>query len=113
MTGTIKPDRYAWMLALVAAAGAVAGALVTGAFGYFEHSSDLDAKTIELTISILRSKPDPQTMPLRDWAIDTPQKRAHFQFTAEQVATLKNEKLPYESGPTRLFTLGGVTVAPH
>jgi hypothetical protein len=95
MVESKKTDRSAWWLAVAGTVGVIVGAIITGAFNHFDHASELDAKMIELTAGILRSKPDPETMPLRDWAIDTLQKRAHFQFTPEQIAILKNKKLPY------------------
>jgi hypothetical protein len=91
-------DRSAWWLAVAGAigivTGAVGGAAVTGMFNHIDHASDLDAKMIQLTVSILRSKPDAETMPLRTWAIDTLQRRARFKFTDQQIAVLENQKLP-------------------
>jgi hypothetical protein len=98
MTGPKKDDHTAWWLAAVGLAGAIAGAAITGAFGYSGHSRDLDGKLIELSVGILRSKPTPETMPLREWAIDVIEKRARFTFTASQKAALQNVELPFKPG---------------
>jgi hypothetical protein len=94
MADADKTTRSALWLALVGIAGAMAGALVTGAFNHFDHASDIDAKMIELSISILSANPTPETKPLREWAIDVIQKRAKFNFDEEQIAILKVESLP-------------------
>jgi hypothetical protein len=91
-------DRSAWWLALAGAIGIVAGAAVTGAFNYFDHQRDLDAKMIELSVGILRSTPTPETIPLREWAIDVIEKRAQFKFTAAQRAALLKQELPFKGG---------------
>jgi hypothetical protein len=81
---------------LSAAAGVVGGAIVTGAFGYFSHQYDLDAKMIELSIGILRAEPTLETTPLREWAIDVLDKRANFKFSAVQRAVLLKKELPFK-----------------
>jgi hypothetical protein len=93
-----KPDLSAWWLALAGVIGAVAGALVTGAFNYLDHQRDLDAKMIELSVGILRSEPTPETTPLREWAVDVIEKRAQFKFNAEARATLLKKQLPFVGG---------------
>jgi hypothetical protein len=87
-----------WWLS-AGAAGGIVGVVITGLFNHFDNAGDLDAKMVELTVSILRSKPNPETMPLREWAIDTLQTRAHFKFTADQIAVLKNQTLPNDFQP--------------
>jgi len=75
-------------------AGAVIGAAITSWFNYLSHQNDLDAKMIELSVGILRANVTEETIPLRQWAIDVMNKRAKFQFNAEQVAVLLKQPLP-------------------
>jgi hypothetical protein len=91
-------DRSAWRLAIAGVIGVVAGAVVTGAFNYVSHQGDLDAKMIELSVGILRAEPTPETIPLREWAIDVIDKRAKFNFNSAQRAALLNKPLPFK-GP--------------
>jgi hypothetical protein len=94
----------AWVMPLVVGLlGGVVASVITGTFEYSGHSRDLDAKMIELSVGILRSKPDAETMPLREWAIDVIQKRAGFTFTASQQAALRNGELPFKPGA---FSMG-------
>ena len=39
-------------------------------FTYLSRQNDLNAKMIELSISILRADVQEETLPLREWAID-------------------------------------------
>jgi hypothetical protein len=91
-------DRSAWWLAVAGIVGVVAGALITGAFGYFSHNRDLDAKLIELSVGILRAQPTPETTPLREWAVDVIQKRGDFSFTEAQKNALLSKELPFKPG---------------
>jgi hypothetical protein len=84
--------------AVVGAAGLILGAAVTGAFNYLSHQGDLDAKMIELSVGILRAEPTPETIPLREWAIDVIDKRAQFRFNAAQRAALLKKELPFKGG---------------
>lgn len=74
------------------------GAIITGGFSYFSHQRDLDAKMIELSVGILRADPKPETEPLREWAINVINKRAGFQFNAQQRAILLKKPLPFKGG---------------
>jgi hypothetical protein len=91
-------DRSTWWLALAGAIGVVAGAAITGTFNYLGHKGDVDAKMIELGVGILRTKPTPETMPLREWAIDVIDKRAGFKFNEAQRAALLEKELPFKGG---------------
>src|SRR6266481_3183453 len=82
--------------AIAGAIAVVAGAAITGAFNYFGHQGDLDAKMIELSVGILRSEPTPETTPLHEWAIDVMEKRAPFKFNMEQRAALLKKELPFK-----------------
>jgi hypothetical protein len=93
-------------IAAAGVVGALAGALVTGAFNYFGHKSDLDAKMIELSVGILRAEPTPETSPLREWAIDVIDKRANFSFNAAQRATLLKKELPFKGSFSSAFSAG-------
>jgi hypothetical protein len=87
-------DRSAWWIALAGVIGAIVGTIITGAFNYMGQKGDIDAKMIELSISILQTAPKPETTPLRDWAINTLQARGNFSFTAGERAALLNNSLP-------------------
>jgi 6-phosphogluconate dehydrogenase len=94
-----KPvDHSGWGAAIAAAiAGALVGALgtlATGVLNYWNHQNDIDTQMIELSISVLRAKPTEGTTPLREWAINTIEKRAHFDFTNQQKQVLLKEPLP-------------------
>jgi hypothetical protein len=89
-------DRSAWWLALAGAIGVVAGAAITGTFNHLDHKGDFDAKMIELSVGILRAEPTPETIPLREWAIDVINKRAGFNFNPAQQAALLNKPLPFK-----------------
>jgi hypothetical protein len=89
-------DRSAWWLAVAGTIGVVAGAAITGAFNYLDHQRDLDAKMIELSVGILRAAPTPETVPLREWAVDVIENRAQFKFNATQRAALLKEELPFK-----------------
>jgi len=90
-----KPaDHSPWWLALAGVVGAVVGGAITGGFNYLGHLGDRDAKMIELSVGILRTKPTPETIPLREWAIDVVDKRAGFSFTEKQRAVLLERPLP-------------------
>jgi hypothetical protein len=91
-------DKSGWTLALVGASGLVIGALISGGFSYLNHQGDMDAKMIELSVGVLRADPTPETSPLREWAIDTIEKRAKFSFSAEQRAALLKRRLPFDGG---------------
>jgi len=95
MAESKKVDRSAWWLAVAGTIGVVAGAGVTGAFNYLGQKNDLDAKMIELSVSVLRANPTPGTGPLRAWAIDVIQKRANFSFNQAQQEALLKEPLPF------------------
>jgi len=87
-----------WLLAIVGLLGAVLGAAITGGFNYLTHTGDIDAKMIELSVGILRAQPTPETVPLREWAIDVIDKRAQFKFNAAQRAALLKKELPFTPG---------------
>jgi hypothetical protein len=97
-------DHSPWWLAFAAVVGAIGGAAITGGFNYVDHQGDLDAKMIELGVGILRAGPTPETVPLREWAIDVIQKRAKFSFNEAQRNALLNKELPFiaESGGAEL-----------
>jgi hypothetical protein len=99
MAETGKADRSGWLLALVGVSGILGGALITGAFNYFDHQRDLDGKMIELSISILRAEPTSETIPLREWAIDIMDNRAGFSFNRTQRAVLLKQGLPIAPAP--------------
>jgi hypothetical protein len=84
-------------LAIVGLLGGIVGASITGAFSYFSHRDDLDAKMIELSVGILRTEPTAGTGPLREWAIDVIDKRAKFPFNDAQRTALLTKQLPYQS----------------
>src|SRR5579863_7028410 len=91
-----KETRWSvWWAPLIGFIGVIAGVWIN----HIDHSGDVDAKMVELTVGVLRTKPEPETMPLRDWAIRTLQQRAHFSFTEKQITVLKNQKLPYDFEP--------------
>jgi hypothetical protein len=92
-----KADRSAWWIALAGTVGAVVGTVITGGVDYFDHKGDIDTKMIELSIDILRAQPTPETIPLREWAINTIEKRGDFSFSPEQVAVLRKQQLPHLS----------------
>jgi len=104
-------SKTAWWLAVVGAVGALAGAGITGAFNYFEHKSDLDAKMIELSVSILRTAPAEGTEPLRAWAIDVIEKRGQFKFSQPQQAVLLKKALPYTASNSSLAAQIGTAVS--
>jgi hypothetical protein len=108
--GTVAKERPSWLIPLVAAAGVVGGAIVTGAFGYFSHQYDLDAKMIELSIGILRAEPTPETTPLREWALDVIDRRANFKFNAVQRAVLLKKELPFKGSWSPGYSEGFVPV---
>lgn len=87
-------DRSPWWLAVAAVGGGIFGAVITGTFNYLGHLGDRDAKMVELSIGILRTKPTPETIPLREWAIDVVDKRAGFAFSEKQRAVLLERPLP-------------------
>jgi hypothetical protein len=91
-------DRSASQFVIVGFLSAVVGALISGAFNYLDHQRDLDAKMIELSIGILRAEPNPDTTPLREWAIDVMEKRARFSFSMDQRTTLLKKPLPFGKG---------------
>jgi hypothetical protein len=99
-------DRSAWWLALAGAIGVVAGAAITGAFNHLDHEGDFDAKMIELSVGILRAEPTPETIPLREWAIDVIDKRAKFNFNPLQRAALLNKPLPFKGAFDSGFVFG-------
>jgi len=108
-------DSSAWHLAIIGTAGVIAGAAITGGFNYLSRQNDLDAKMIELSVGILRAKPTPETIPLREWAINVIDERAGFSFDKSQRAALLKQELPFKGayviwgdswGGT---TLGGVS----
>lgn len=90
-----KTDRAGWWIALAGTVGAIVGTVITGAVDYFDHKGDIDTKMIELSIDILRAQPTPETVPLREWAINTIEKRGDFQFSPEQEAVLRKQQLPH------------------
>jgi hypothetical protein len=92
--------------AVVGAAGLILGAAVTGAFNYLSHQGDFDAKMIELSVGILRAAPTPETIPLREWAIDVIDNRAKFNFNSAQRAALLNKPLPFKGAFDSSFDSG-------
>jgi hypothetical protein len=82
-------------VAFVGLLGVALGTVGTGGFNYLSHQGDLDAKMIELSVDILRAAPTPETTPLREWAIDTMNKRASFSFNEEQRSALLKKPLPF------------------
>jgi hypothetical protein len=84
----------------------VLGPGVTGWFNYVSHQGDIDAKMIELSVGILRAEPTPETIPLREWAIDVIDKRAKFSFNAAQRAALLKRELPFKGGWSYGFSEG-------
>jgi hypothetical protein len=95
MPDTKKGDRSAVMAGAIGVAGAVFGAVITGAFSYMGQKGDADAKIVELSLSILRSPPSEGTGPLREWAIEALAKHSHFKFDKEQQDALRKQALPY------------------
>jgi hypothetical protein len=85
------------------AAGAIIGGTLTGAFNYLSQRRDLDHKMIELSVSILRAQPTPETEPLREWAIDVIGKREGFQFNNAQRAALLKKELPFKTSEAELM----------
>jgi hypothetical protein len=98
-------------VALVGLLAAILGAIVTGGFNYLSHQGDMDAKMIELSVGILRSEPTPETAPLREWAIDTIDKRANFSFNPVQKSILLKQPLPFQ--PPSVKTLCDVLQRPE
>jgi hypothetical protein len=88
-------DRSPWWLGLAGIAGALVGAAITGGLDYIGRQGDVNEKMIELSIGILRAQPTPETMPLREWAIDTIKQRGQFSFTDAQQAVLLKKELPF------------------
>lgn len=91
-------DRSGWRAAVGAAiAGAlvgVVGTLATGILNYWSHQNDLDTQMITLSVDVLRAKPTDTTIPLREWAIESIEKRANFNFTNDQKEALIKQALP-------------------
>lgn len=58
---------------------------------------------ITLSVDVLRAQPTDATIPLRQWAIDTIEKRGNFKFTSEQQEALVKYALP---GPLHGSFLG-------
>lgn len=55
-------------------------------FTYLSRQNDLNAKMIELSISILRADVQEETLPLREWAIDVrPEIRNALRFYVVRV----------------------------
>ena len=98
MAESRKADHSTWWLALAGIVGAVVGAAITGSLNYMAHKGDLDSKMIELSVGILRAPPTPETIPLREWAIDVIGKRTQFNFNKAQRAALLNQELPFKPG---------------
>ena len=101
-------------MALVTAApagvvGVIVGGLITGAFGYFSHKSDVDTKLIELSLGVLRADATPENKPLREWAINTIQNRADVTFSEGQRAALLKTVLPSAAAATNT---GPPTITP-
>ena len=80
--------------AVTGAAGVIIGALITAGVGYLSHRGDSDAKMTEVAIGILQAKPNKETAPLREWAIDVIDKRAKFSLNEAQRAVLVKTELP-------------------
>lgn len=55
---------------------------------------DLSQKYIEIAVGILSSKPTPDTLPLRTWAINTINHYAETKMTSEVKGCLKEKPLP-------------------
>ena len=87
----------AWTIAIVGLLGGIVGASITGAFNYFSHRDDLDAKMIELSAGILRTEPTPGTGPLREWAIDVIDKRAKFPFNRRAAKCIAHKTIAVPS----------------
>jgi hypothetical protein len=100
-----SPDRLPWWLGLAGVVGAIVGAAITGGLNYIGHEGDVDARMIELSVGILRAQPTPETIPLREWAIDVIDKRAKFSFNDAQRAALLKKELPFRGS----LTIGGYT----
>ena len=87
-------ERTTLWVAIAGVVGVALGALITAGFNYLSNQNDRDARMVELSVEILRAEVTPESVPLRQWAIDVMNKRANFQFNAEQQAALLKERLP-------------------
>jgi hypothetical protein len=89
-----RKDRTPLWVAIAGIVGVAIGAWINGRYNEASHQHDLNAKMIELSISILRADVQEETLPLREWAIDVMDKRANFQFNDAQRAVLLKQPLP-------------------
>jgi hypothetical protein len=93
-----RSDRSGWKAAAGAAiAGALVGAvgtLATGILNYWSHQNDLDTQMVTLSVDVLRAQPTDTTISLREWAIETIEKRANFNFSKDQKEALIKQALP-------------------
>jgi hypothetical protein len=74
--------------------GGIIGSVITGFFTLKTHSTDIDAKMVEISIGILATEAKPEAMPLRNWAIEMINKKSDVHFNDSQRALLLKHGLP-------------------
>lgn len=60
---------------------------------YIQKQVELNQKYIEIAVGILNGKPTPETIPLRDWAIDIIDKYSEIKLSKEAKKLLKEKPL--------------------
>ena len=60
---------------------------------FIQKQVELNQKYIEIAVGILNSKPTPETIPLRDWAIDIIDKYSEIKLSKEAKKLLKVKPL--------------------
>jgi hypothetical protein len=69
-------------------------AIITVGGQWWNHRAEIDAKMLEIGISILRSQPAQETQALRSWAIDLINKHGDVPLGADAQRELRRSPLP-------------------